>query len=127
MSLTINGIELDEVTLGYLECALWTTLDDEGEGLDETYSVIDMADDALTKAKRDCDAFAEKWKEVWSGAGMDDGHAGHNLWLTRNGHGSGFWDIGLDGVGDSLTEGAQAMGSATLYVGDDGKVHYGDG
>lgn len=48
---------------------------------------------------------------------------GHDLWLTRNGHGTGFWDRGLGVLGAALTEVAEAMGPVDLYVGDDGKVY----
>jgi hypothetical protein len=48
---------------------------------------------------------------------------GHDLWLTRNGHGAGFWDRGLGDVGDKLTAIAKRMGSKSLYVGDDGKIY----
>lgn len=36
--------------------------------------------------------------------------AGHDYWLTRNGHGAGYWDrdeLEADGLGDRLTEAAQ--------------------
>jgi hypothetical protein len=43
--------------------------------------------------------------------------------LTRNGHGSGFWDRGLGKVGEQLTAACGPYGSSDLYVGDDGKVY----
>jgi hypothetical protein len=48
---------------------------------------------------------------------------GHDLWLTRNGHGTGFWDRGLGDVGERLACAARRMGESDLYVGDDGEVH----
>ena len=50
----------------------------------------------------------------------DPGLAGHNFWLTCNGHGSGFWD------GDwpaRLTEASEQFGEFDLYVGDDGLIY----
>lgn len=35
-------------------------------------------------------------------------HAGHDFALTANGHGAGFWDRGLDELGDQLTAAATA-------------------
>ena len=46
-----------------------------------------------------------------------------DFWLTRNGHGAGFWDRGLGSVGDELTKNAKPFGSVDAYVGDDGKVY----
>ena len=51
------------------------------------------------------------------------GRAGHDFWLTRNGHGAGYWDRGLGEVGDALTTAAEVYGSCDLYVGDDGKIY----
>lgn len=44
-------------------------------------------------------------------AGVSEGDAGHDLWLTRSGHGTGFWDRGLGELGDRLTEAAKSYGS----------------
>lgn len=49
---------------------------------------------------------------------------GHDFWLTRNGHGAGYWDRGLGELGDRLADAARAHGTAGLYVGDDGLVHH---
>lgn len=49
-------------------------------------------------------------------------HAGHDFWLTRNGHGAGFWDRGMGEVGDRLSAKAEKWGTVDLYIGDDGQV-----
>lgn len=49
--------------------------------------------------------------------------AGHDFWLTRNGHGAGFWDRGLGELGERLTAVAKPYSSAYVYVGGDGKVY----
>jgi hypothetical protein len=50
--------------------------------------------------------------------------AGHDFWLTRNGHGAGFWDGDLsEDVGNALTEAAKKFGECHLYVGDDGQIY----
>ena len=50
----------------------------------------------------------------------------YDLWLTRNGHGVGFWDrpelYGQD-VADKLTRIAEEMGSQDIYPGDDGLLY----
>jgi hypothetical protein len=58
--------------------------------------------------------------------GYDWEMLGHDLWLTRNGHGAGFWDrneLKKDGLGDKLSDIARKMGEKDPYVGDDGKVY----
>jgi hypothetical protein len=50
-------------------------------------------------------------------------YAGHDFWLTRNGHGAGFWDRGLGELGDRLTAACKPYGEIYLYIGDDGKVY----
>jgi len=50
------------------------------------------------------------------------GQGGHDFWLTRNGHGAGFWDRGAGDVGDRLTVAAHAWGECHPYVTVAGKV-----
>ncbi len=57
--------------------------------------------------------------------GPVESYAGHDLWLTRRGHGCGFWDRGLGALGDRLTAYAEGMGDPddhTPYVCADGTV-----
>jgi len=51
--------------------------------------------------------------------------AGHDFWLTRNGHGAGFWDGDWRGTpyADTFTEGAKAYGEFETYAGDDGLIY----
>ena len=49
----------------------------------------------------------------------------HDFWLTRNGHGAGFWDGDYDDeVGTELTKIAHTFKELDCYVGDDGKIHF---
>ena len=49
--------------------------------------------------------------------------AGHDFWLTRCGHGAGFWDRGVGETGERLTKAAEKFGNVDLCVGDDGKIY----
>lgn len=49
--------------------------------------------------------------------------AGHDLFLTAAGHGCGFWDRGLEALGDRLTEASKANPALEAYVGDDGLIY----
>lgn len=52
--------------------------------------------------------------------------AGHDFWLTRNGHGTGFWDRSDDiyfGFQDFFTKISEMHGEVHIYLGDDGFAH----
>lgn len=114
----------------YVEAALFTTSDgsDESGGvpLDKNYAVADIAPSTLREMRRDAEAFVKSAEhdDLLHGAG-DYERAGHDFWLTRNGHGAGFWDGDwpkLQGERlDALTR--TFRGGYDLYVGDDGKIH----
>lgn len=114
--------DIDTFFAQYVGTALWSELDDAGEPLDGLYSIDDIPSESLGAMLADCADFI-----VGAGSDLDDmepGQAGHDFWLTRNGHGAGFWDRGLGDLGDRLTTLSKPYGSASLCVGDDGNVHY---
>lgn len=47
---------------------------------------------------------------------------GHDFALTRNGHGTGFWDRGYGDAGDILTDACKPYGEHNLYVDADDKI-----
>lgn len=50
--------------------------------------------------------------------------AGHDFWLTRNGHGAGFWDGDWpEPQATVLTDLSTSFGPCELYAGDEGKVY----
>jgi hypothetical protein len=62
--------------------------------------------------------------------GRDAAAWGHDLWLTRNYHGAGYWDRYMEAatqegrkraadLGNALTDAAKALGESDLYAGDD--------
>jgi len=112
---------LGDVIEGYLEAALWSS----GEEFDE-YSIDDLSDYAREAASTDVEIFIAELKD--NGLldelrdEMEDSHIGHDLWLTRNGHGAGFWDRNLDELGEQVSEICTSYGTVTLYVSDDGKI-----
>lgn len=119
--------KLDRFTAAYIECALWSSTDasDEygGETLDANYGIDDIAPACLKEMIEDCRAFQEACADDLDAAGQDDAQSGHDFWLTRNGHGAGFWDRGLGEVGERLSRACKAWGSVDLYVGDDGLIY----
>lgn len=116
----------------YVETALWSSNDESdpntgGEPMDQNYSIDDISEDTLNEMLRDCDAFYNENYDLMADDDHDDmdSRGGHDFWLTRNGHGAGFWD-GDWKHGDELTEASHAYGEYDLYVGDDGVI-YGSG
>lgn len=117
-----------DVFNAYVECALWSSTDDNGEPLDRTYSAFDIAPESLAKMDRECRDFYGRHlvdaQNTYGATVYNDGEqAGHDFWFTRNHHGAGFWDRGLGEMGDVLTKASHAYGSCDLYIGDDGKVY----
>lgn len=125
---------------GYLECAGWLVNDHEGATEEErergyegdhrdgpfteharehASQALDDFIDALSDPE-DVRAYLRALREE------DRRHQpavmlGHDLWLTRNGHGAGFWDRGLGTLGDRLSEAARSLGEAQAIVLDDGE------
>lgn len=114
--------KLDSFTRAYIECALWSSLDDEGYPLDHTYTQDDISPETLVEIVEDCRVFQELYATELHEAGAPDQN-GHDYWLTRNHHGAGFWDRGYGEVGKRLTDAAEADGGIDLYVGDDGRIY----
>lgn len=125
-------MNLDTFTRQYIETALWSSTDEEGKPLDD-YGTHFLDPDTRDRMIADCADFQASFGEYFIGK---EGEAGHDFWLTRNGHGAGFWDgdwkepmpegNGLTNhhtVGDYLTAMSKPYGSFDLYVGDDGKIY----
>lgn len=106
----------------YLNAAVWTGTHD-GEPMDQACSLQDLAPIALRQAIRECIEFRRKYSTLLADAGSDDQN-GRDFWLTRNRHGTGFWDRSYDDVGRQLTDAAHLQGGRDLYVGDDGKLYF---
>lgn len=116
--------DLDAFTLAYVEAALWSSTDDECEPLDRNYSRDDIADECMVRMVADCAKFQRDNEELITEGNCLSGRypaierAGHDFWLTRNGHGCGFWeqDDWAQVAGESLTRSAHAFGEVNLYV-----------
>jgi len=48
---------------------------------------------------------------------------GMEIWLTRNGHGAGFFDHNYENE-EVLTSSAKKLKSKDLYIGDDGMLYF---
>jgi hypothetical protein len=107
----------------YLEAAIWSSDDQSGEPLDKRFDIDDFAQEAVNKAVRDCNEFIEKNKVILEKHG-NPAHHGYNFWMSRNGHGVGFFDRGYGDDGDLLQEAAEEYGEEQIIVGGDGKLRF---
>ena len=128
----------DDFILAFLEAALWSSTDDDGEPLDNEHSIAGIDPGSLARLAEDCKRFqaSAEWQAAL--AAEDDPRtalplgygctleqsAGADFWFTRCGHGAGFWDgdwqephaAALDAV-------SRQFGHIDLYIGDDGKIY----
>ena len=151
---------LDGFTRAYVEALFWletepgTTREDRADDLEEwteraaggqqkelpgDYGFGDLSPGLLDQIRTDCAAFQEAAKDLLALAyavpGYDETRAGHDFWLTRNGHGAGFWD--RDELSAVVPESDETLGDrlsalcgygtdfppVDVYMGDDGKAH----
>ncbi len=104
---------MDEFIAAYIECALWCgVMDQNGE------TVHDAEESRLTQKTRavlekDCRDFWDAHSHLIAGR---ERQAGHDFWLTRNGHGAGFWDGGWPEHGAVLTKASKVYGSVDLFL-----------
>ena len=88
--------------------------------------------------RADCEDFVTKNADLCAEAVNRSGYSwsrlGHDFWLTRNGHGAGFWcrdelenidpeDMG-ESLGDRLTTAAKTYGGVYLYLDRDNDLIY---
>ena len=116
----------------YIECALWCEQDDIDAQISKTEcdSAGSLAQETVDSMRADCARFLATIPHpadlVLVRANLSQ--AGHDFWLTRNGHGVGFWDrpeIWTNGASERLTKHAKSFGQSNLYIGDDSLVYEG--
>lgn len=97
------------------------TLECQPEPMDSNYSQSDLAPETLDKIIADC----AKFQSENDLTGYPLKNAGYDFWLTRNGHGCGFWenDFGTEPQCELLDKACKAFGECDLYVGDDGRIY----
>jgi len=129
-----RAAEEAEFLRGYMECALWSSNDENGKPLDDEYVTSDVSDDLKVRMSQDCAAFIrtvswetlDRFSEV---TGRDYASHGHDFWLTRNGHGAGFWDRYLEvstmpdrkraeNLGEAISVDARAAGEFNINAYD---------
>ena len=119
--------EIDAMTEGYLAAVAWCGYVLPGEGEHDRHGMspddhgAPLAESVRTDARMDCEGFLSDPEVLialrshlpWS---RDIGQAGPDFWLTREGHGTGFWDRGAGDAGDLLSRAAKAFGVGGCLV-----------
>jgi hypothetical protein len=110
-------ILLDTFTKAYLHAMAWTEDPHPGAGeYPEPDYQHDFAPEVIQDAIKDCKSFQEANRadldEVSDTYHVDDSQHGHDFWLTRNGHGAGFWDRGyLPELSERLSDASKTFGT----------------
>ncbi len=153
----IKGLLISDVTLSYLTTALWSSTvslpceeDELVDGrmdcdedhplhgileqdfLDGYFEVDDFSEESLREAEEECRAWFDELDNtnLYDRARkfVDDSHIAHDFWLTRNGHGAGYWDGDYDGdddeVGKELTTACEAWGGLDIWIDNDGTLYF---
>jgi hypothetical protein len=110
---------MDEFTKAYFQAALWTTdpNPEPGEWQEHDLYTIDNIQEAnRAEHELECQLFQRENEELLAQAGTPEQN-GHDFWLTRNWHGTGFWDRGYpEHVSKELTADAHAWGTAEVVL-----------
>jgi len=116
-----NGADIDAMVLGYLDCQLWAQTDydrdDDMSGepkLDANYDVSDISSEYVEALHNEIAGIVAEHPlavRMYLKTRASE-YFGHDFYLTREGHGAGFWDRGLGQLGDYLTQIAKSYGSA---------------
>ena len=114
--------DLRDFACGYV-VALFFTNGDSGD--DDEFSFDRLGAERLTQAARaiiidDCASFLSmQTRAVIDACSGDYEQAGHDFWLTRQGHGVGFWDrkddVWPEAARDFLTARSKDFGEVYMY------------
>lgn len=130
-----DGIATDAICDGFIDAILKLIEVPEGDGEDghalEHWEATrdQIAPETLAAIVADCEGFKTSAAFDILRAierGLTPERIGCDLFLTSQGHGSGFWDrreLDADGLGERLSTAARAIGSPDYMVGDDGLIY----
>lgn len=117
---------LNDFTRAYLTAALWTSDPNPGSGEwfeHDEYCIANIEEKSLLYAIDECALFMERNRADLEQAGTDKQN-GHDFWLSRNGHGTGFFDRPYAAeVCDHLQMSARGFGESFVYLGEDKRIY----
>lgn len=114
--------DLEMFVDGYIEAMLFaeTATNSYGEDIDNL-SEYDLSFTAKEEVHKTCELFLGLNSEkvslaIASSDNYDYTMAGRDFWLTRQGHGAGFWDRDLGLIGDDLSDAARSFGECHVFI-----------
>jgi hypothetical protein len=126
----LTAEERETFIASYIDAGLFAETDDDENPLDvptedrDSYSRDDLTEEARREVEAECDKFIADNLSLLREAeehGCDLDRSGHNFWLNRRGHGSGFWDE--DGLpkdlGRKLSDACKKFNSGPIFMEDD--------
>lgn len=130
--------DINEILKGYISAALWTEqenlvfdyLTNFIHNLDkkniDSFTFDDFHSDSILDAYVDIKTFIRyAGDDAILEAKIEYGlfRLGMDIWLTRNGHGAGFFDHNYEN-NDKLLYAAKKLKPKNIYIGDDEKLHF---
>lgn len=131
--LFLCSMDFFKFVMGYIECLKWSTSGDYKDVEFESLEGVNLSSSMFNQTLENCfdfwlanlsdiDMAAQRYHDISGKNGY--AAAGHDFWLTRAGHGAGFWDGDLPtDLGERLTEASKEAGNVEPYVGDDKLVY----
>lgn len=110
-----TNLPSDEFLRAYLECAEWAGLSEEDSDKLQRAANPKWSRKALAAARAECRDFIAYCERERIPLSEDRTRDGHDFYLTRNGHGAGFWDRGYGERGERLSIAAKSFGSAEVW------------
>ncbi len=121
---TLSDEALSAIILGYCTCIEWAP-SDEGENEELlSYDVERTAPRHVLEFIGRCAVAGVDYVAAIESIGYSRERLGHDFWLSRNGHGAGFFDRDElpKALRDALQCVAEACGAAETYIDDDGAL-----
>ena len=115
----LGELNIDEILNSYIETAIWAEESNENDLKGKT--INDFNEESVANSKIEIYNFIKKAQQEAPDelSTYDSKALGHNLWLSRNGHGAGFFDDN----NDKLQNLARSIKPVDIYLGNDGKVY----
>jgi hypothetical protein len=115
-------IDIDEILDAYLEAAIFTEENsDDNKDEDVDWNIYNFTDSARKRSKRDIEKFISKIgisKVTKAISEIGIKQFGHDIWYSRNGHGTGFFDRDYS-YSEELQNAARKLGEVNLIVNGD--------
>lgn len=109
-------MNIETIIQSAIETHLWCDVYEE-----DLITDIDVRDMQLDKASasriaEDVRNFVAHTQSDLEASKLEDWQIGYDFALTRNGHGTGFWDRDLGEIGERLSEASKPFGTITGWV-----------